>query len=248
MYGLTPMAEADLETSGADYARRFSGAIGAWMLAEQERAVRMLLSAPPAVRTVLDVGGGHGQLARPLCGEYEWTVHGSAAACAEPLAREMTAGKIRFVQSPSAHLPFPDAAFDAVISVRLLPHYEEWQKLLTEMCRVARVCVIVDYPVAGGLQHLAPGLFSAKRKIEGNTRPWRAFTHSEISGVFQAASFTPAGRIAQFGAPMVLHRKCKSPGCSRFVEGMLRAIGWTRVCGSPMLARFNRSDLPAPPP
>lgn len=48
---------ADIETSSEDYASRFAGAVGAWLLKTQEDAtLRMLLPYPGA--TVLDVGGG----------------------------------------------------------------------------------------------------------------------------------------------------------------------------------------------
>ena len=45
-------------------------------------------------------------------------------------------------------LPFIDRAFDVVISYRLLPHVTNWEQLLSEMCRVAKTSVIVDYPEA----------------------------------------------------------------------------------------------------
>jgi hypothetical protein len=57
---------ADIHTSSDEYALRFSGPAGEWMLAVQERiALRMVRRFPDA--TILDVGGGHGQLALPLC-------------------------------------------------------------------------------------------------------------------------------------------------------------------------------------
>ncbi len=56
---------ADIETSSDGYANRFGGKTGAWMLAVQERVTKQLLRDVPASATVLDVGGGHGQLAIP---------------------------------------------------------------------------------------------------------------------------------------------------------------------------------------
>ena len=61
---------ADIETSNDDYATRFCGKVGAWMLGMQERGVlKLLAAAVPRGAAVLDVGGGHGQLAEPLCRE-----------------------------------------------------------------------------------------------------------------------------------------------------------------------------------
>ena len=56
---------ADIETSSDGYAQRFAGAVGAWFLRVQEDATLRLLHAFPNAR-ILDVGGGHGQLAPPL--------------------------------------------------------------------------------------------------------------------------------------------------------------------------------------
>ena len=56
---------ADIETASDDYASRFSGAIGKWMLKKQSDIVLDLLGNNTKVK-LLDVGGGHAKLARPL--------------------------------------------------------------------------------------------------------------------------------------------------------------------------------------
>jgi hypothetical protein len=58
------MEAPDLETSGDEYATRFSGEVGRYFLDIQEQSVIDLLKRVPG-RTVLDVGG-HGQIAIPL--------------------------------------------------------------------------------------------------------------------------------------------------------------------------------------
>ena len=102
----------DVETASEDYARRFSGAIGRYLLDAQYEAFRRLYE--PSRRgpiRVLDVGGGHAQLTQQLldCGFVVW-VHGSAACCAErlkPLMRRHP-DRLRFVASDIWSLPFPD--------------------------------------------------------------------------------------------------------------------------------------------
>ena len=51
----------DIETASDAYAQRFTGEAGRYLLSEQEAAVRAVL-ADWRGETVLDVGGGHGQL------------------------------------------------------------------------------------------------------------------------------------------------------------------------------------------
>jgi len=231
---------ADIETSSESYASRFSGPVGAWMLAVQERAVSGLLGTPaPGAAGVLDVGGGHAQLALPLA-DAGWrvTVLGSAAVCARRLAPAIAAGRVRCVAGDLLALPFPDRSFDYVVSVRLLSHCERWPQLVAELCRVARRAVIVDYPTPESLNRVAPALFGAKKRLEGNTRTFTLFTHRQIAQAFSARGFTPAGRVGQFFLPMVLHRALRCRPCSGALETASRALGLTGRWGSPVIARF----------
>lgn len=232
---------ADIETSSDDYASRFSGPVGAWMLGVQEHAVRTLLGAPGG-RTLLDVGGGHGQLAGPLArAGWRVTVHGSDAACARRIEPLIAAGAVQFVAGDILALPFPDRSFDVVVSVRLLPHCDRWPALVAELCRVARQAVIVDYPTSESLNRVAPALFGAKKRLEKNTRTFTLFTHREVQAAFTASGYAAAGRIGQFFLPMVLHRALRCRSCSSALEALARAAGLTRRWGSPVVARFVRA-------
>ncbi|MCZ7592510.1 MAG: class I SAM-dependent methyltransferase [Kiritimatiellae bacterium] len=231
---------ADIETSSAGYAARFAGPIGKWMLVRQENiALEFLRNAN--VKSVLDVGGGHGQLAKPMADAgMDVTVLGSAPVCAERLSDVLTTGRCNFVVGNVIALPFPDKSFDAVVSVRLLPHCERWQELIQELARVAKNIVVVDYPLASGLNKLAPWLFEAKKKMEKNTRTWRNFTHAEVSDAFTLHGFSRSGRQGQFLWPMVIHRKLGSPAISSALEAIPGALGLTRRLGTPVLAAFHR--------
>ena len=231
---------ADIETSSDDYASRFSGPVGSWMLEVQERAVRRLLGAPGG-QTLLEVGGGHGQLAGPLArAGWRVTVLGSDPACSRRIEPLIAAGSVQFVTGDMLALPFADRAFDAVVSVRLLSHCERWPALVAELCRVARHAVIVDYPTNESLNRVAPALFGAKKRIEKNTRTFTLFTHAEVGEAFTALAYAPAGRVGQFFLPMVLHRALRCRPCSATLEALARVAGLTRRWGSPVVGRFVR--------
>lgn len=227
---------ADIHTSADEYATRFAGRTGAWMLEVQERITLDFLR-PFAAKTVLDVGGGHGQLARPLCRDgYEVTVLGSAPAC-EHRIRDLTrTGACRFVVGNVIALPFPDRSFDAVICFRLVTHCGRWPELIAELCRVARQAVIVDYPTSQSLNTIAPALFGAKKKLEKNTRPWRLFRHDEVLGEFEKQGWRVANRTGQFFFPMVVHRMLSTRPLSVLLEAVSRAPGLNRRWGSPVIA------------
>ena len=230
----------DIETSSDDYASRFSGPVGAWMLEVQERAVRALLGAP-AGGTLLDVGGGHGQLAGPLAAP----AGASRCSAAPPSA---PGGSARRRRRPCGSWPatssrcrFPTARSTCVVSVRLLPHCERWPALVAELCRVARHAVVVDYPTRESLNRVAPALFGAKKRLEGNTRTFTLFTHREIEAAFAASGYRAGGRVGQFFLPMVLHRALRCRPCSAALEAVCRGLGLTRRWGSPVVARFSRT-------
>lgn len=231
---------ADIETSTDDYAGRFAGAVGKWLLGVQERVTLSLMPGSTET-TVLDVGGGHGQLARPLCGHgYAVTVVGSDESCRHRIDDLVEKGGCRFVTGNMVALPFPDRSFDVVLSFRLLPHCAAWPLLISELCRVARTTVIVDYPTSEGLNAMAPALFGAKKKLEGNTRTWRMFRHDEVEAEFAKQGFAGGRREPQFFLPMVLHRILKTPRLSAALEALCRGLQLTKRWGSPVILRMDR--------
>ena len=235
---------ADIETSNDDYATRFRGATGAWMLKVQERGVMKLLGARVAPgATVLDVGGGHAQLAHPLADAgYKVSVIGSAPSCRHRIADLVDAGRCSFEVGNVVELPYPDGSFDAVVAVRMLTHCERWPQLVKEMCRVSRGPVITDYPTSQSLNAIAPALFKAKKKFERNTRHWTLFRHRQVREGFAAAGFRETGRYAQFFLPMVVHRALRCRPLSALLEGCCRCLGLTRLLGTPVIGRWERAD------
>jgi len=231
---------ADVETSSEDYAGRFAGAVGEHFLAVQARVTLRLLS-PWAGGTVLDVGGGHAQLAAPLAAHgFRVTVAGSSEVCRARLDRLLPAGAFEFRAADLLALPFPDRSFDAVLAFRLLPHAERWQALLGELCRVARHAVIVDYPDRRSFNLFTGALFGAKKRVEGNTRPYRCFTRREVIETLARQGFGRPLLAPQFFLPMVVHRKVGKAGFSRAVEAVSGALGATRAFGSPIILRAER--------
>ena len=238
---MNPFPEtADIETSSDDYATRFAGPAGEWFLKCQSDIVLDWMKATPGA-TILDVGGGHGQLAIPLArAGHKVTVLGSDESCRRRIDAEVARGDIAFAVGNVIQLPYPDRHFDVVVSIRLLPHCERWPELVAELCRVARRAVIVDYPATRSLNVFSDALFAMKKKVEKNTRPYRLFTRAEVDAGFARSRFAPAARHPEFFWPMVLHRMLKRPALSTLLESLPRAFGLTHLLGSPVLARYDR--------
>lgn len=195
-----------MHTASDAYAGRFVGETGAWMLDRQFELVLAALREIGA-STVLEVGGGHAQIAPRLAAEgFRVTV----AVSAEEALGRLPGEPVETVVAPLDDLAFETGAFDAVICVRLLCHTEEWRGLVGELARVARRGLVVDYPLGNGWQRAAPLLFSWKRRIEKTTHSWIQFTHREIEEALAHAGYVVRSREGQFALPMVMHRMLKN--------------------------------------
>jgi ubiquinone/menaquinone biosynthesis C-methylase UbiE len=235
-----PVERPDIETSSDDYASRFSGSAGSYLLNIQARAVAAALQGLPPGHA-LDVGGAHGQLLDPLrAAGWTVTIHGTDARCAHNLRARRGSSDYEFLTGPLNRLPAADRSFDLVIAVRLLPHVTQWQRLLAEMCRVARRSVIVDYPINAGLHALAPALFRVKKAIERNTRTYTSFSRSELEPQLRSLGFRWTREVRQFCLPMVLHRAGRAAWPLRAAEQVCRSSGLTSLIGSPVILRADR--------
>ncbi|MDW7772678.1 MAG: class I SAM-dependent methyltransferase [Desulfobulbaceae bacterium] len=230
----------DIETSSEGYASRFAGEVGQYFLNLQKELTLELL-APLSARTILDVGGGHAQLAVPLVKEgFAVTVTGSSDVCRARLDTLLPPGSFTYRTCDMLHLPYPDRSFDAVLAFRLVPHVTRWPQLIGELCRVARSGVIIDYPDIRSFNFLTSMLFGLKKSIEVNTRPYTLFSKKQIVSEFARHSFGSPAFRHEFFLPMVLHRKAGSARFSRGMERVFRVCGLTRIFGSPVIIRFQR--------
>lgn len=234
--------DADVESSSERYARRFAGPVGRWFLDLQGRLTLECLAGLPPGSAVLDVGGGHAQLALPLAeAGYHVTVVGSEPSCGGRLAPLTAAGRCRFEVADLLALPYPDQSFEAVVCYRLLAHSIAWRRLVGELCRVARHRVVVDYPARRSVNVASEALFRIKNSIErGTTRPFALYGRGEVARAFAAAGFQVTAERPQFLMPMAFYRLAGSAGLARAAEGLARSVGLTGLFGSPVIARADR--------
>lgn len=234
----------DVETSSAEYAQRFSGRAGEYLLRVQaETMLRAIADLRPG--TVLDVGGGHGQLVEPLrSAGWRVTVHGSVDECGDNLRNVHGVRSCDFVAGDLFDLPFADRSFDLVIAVRLLSHVRDWRRLAAEMARVAGRSVVLEYPSLLGLQLFAPLLFELKRSYEGDTRPFTRYRTRDLRTVFAPHGFEAAREFKQLVMPVVVHRAARGSPLLQRVEAVSRAVGLTAIAGSPVILRLDRHAEP----
>lgn len=234
----------DVETSSEGYASRFSGPVGQYFLQVQEEIALRLLAPWPEAR-ILDVGGGHAQLAPRLVNRgYKVTVAGSREVCRARLDRALPAGSFEFQACDLLRLPYADRSFDIVIAFRLLAHVPRWRELVGELCRVADRAVVVDYSDTRSFNALYGPFFHWKKSMEGNTRTFITFRVGEVAAELARHGFGPPAEVRQFFVPMVVHRilgkALGTAGPSRVLEVASRALGLRQTLGSPVILRAQR--------
>jgi len=231
--------QSDLESATNRYARRFSGEVGKCFLERQGSLARELArEVVPGRGSLLDVGGGHAQIA-PVFQDLGWevTVFASDESCRVRPDRILGPDAYRFETGNLLRLPFPDDSFDVVTAFRLVTHETHWEQLIGELCRVARGAVIVDYPDVRGFNALSRLLFHFKKAFEKDTREYAVFNRRRIREAFHRAGAGGVVFRPQFFLPMVFHRITGSAALLRATEGFFRVVGLTHLFGSPVVTR-----------
>lgn len=237
----------DIETASEQYARRFSGPLGEFLLGVQSEILESFLEGYEGEPLkVLDVGGGHGQVAPLLIDKgFDVWIHGSCESCNARLysALEKNSSKAHFFSAPLSALPFEDDSFDLVVGIRLIGHVEDWNEFISELARVSRRAVIIDYPPSCSFNFFYPLFFQFKKLIEGDTRPFVRFSEKSIREAFQKNGFRQIKQRKQFFLPMGIHRLLQMPKLSYVTENTFATIGLTKIFGSPAIVLAESIEM-----
>ncbi len=120
------------EVAGHYDEQRFGGASGAWVNA---REIELALSLVPPFKRALDLGCGTGRLSRALatCGETVGLDTSFAM-----LEQTGPVNGLARIQGDGFALPFASESYDVAIALRVMFHFTQPDKLLTEMRRVVK--------------------------------------------------------------------------------------------------------------
>jgi ubiquinone/menaquinone biosynthesis C-methylase UbiE len=150
----------------------------------------LLLSGSPG-RRILNIGAGQGSFTRSLEERGYEVVSADVSAAAVAVLERRVRGEV--LLADLVDLPFPDAAFDAVVAGEVLEHIERESDALLEAARV--LC-------AGGLLALSvpahPGWFGASDRWAGHVR---RYTRATLSRALSDGGFV-LERIQPWGFPV----------------------------------------------
>lgn len=183
------------------FLRWINGAsLARWMLGrEVRRALRTPEGSPPV--RVLDVATGGADVPGYL--RSSGAVGTAVGIDMNPeilgLARAMSPG-VLLVRADCFRLPFADGAFDAATCAQFFHHLEDEEcvRLLLEMCRVARVVVVMDLVRSAWLYWLVWLMTRVAgnrlTRVDGPVSVRRAFTVTEAGRLVARAGMR--GRVA----------------------------------------------------
>ena len=127
---------------------------------------------------------------------------------------------VEFAEGDAHALTYPDRSFDAVVCLRMLMHVPDWRKALSELCRVSRERLVLDYPAITSVASLQVRVAPSRL---GNGTATSKRTVSSVPATSPASSTATAFRIVsvhkQFVLPIALHKTIGSAGFTRSLEG-----------------------------
>ena len=168
---------------------------------------------PPDGRTLVDIGGGTGNFARPLAeAGFEVSLLDYSPEMVRRASAKLPNAPL-LASCDAQHLPLRDASFDCAVSVNMLGHVPDWPQAIREMRRVLRAGPLVvktstrETVTANWITHYFPDYLDHAplhhyRPAEETTEALRAagFTTVElrpihytdtIDGSFQALKHNP---------------------------------------------------------
>jgi ubiquinone/menaquinone biosynthesis C-methylase UbiE len=234
---------ADPNTARRFDQSRFGSPIGQ-LVAAREAETFSRMAGPLGGRTVLDVGTGTGRLALLMTAAGASVTGIDASDEMLKVAGERAAAQradVHFAIGDAHALAFPDRSFDVVVSSRVLMHTPRWQICVDEWCRVARDRVVIDYPSASSFALLQSLWRRVNYALGGGARqPYRVFSHGELRAAFEKNGFRIRERYGQFVLPIGFYRLFRSPRLAETTEEILRRLGVSRVCASPVTVLAER--------
>lgn len=239
---------ADPATAARFDAARFGGPIGALLAETQERILVESLEAigGAAGLDVLDVGTGTGRAALALArrGARVTGIDASGEMLAVAERRAADAGlAVTFVRGDVHALGFPGRSFDAVVCLRVLMHAPQWRRALSELCRVARRQVVLDYPASVSAAALQAGARRIVAAAGGRVEAYRVFSRRSIEAALANEGFRAARVHRQFVLPIALHKAIGSRIVTERIERVLAGVGLLRLVGSPVTIVAERREV-----
>ena len=222
--------------------RRFGGPIGEYVAATQARVLANMVGRIKD-RPIIDVGTGTGRAAILMARGGARVTAVDASEQMLEMARRRASDEglfVKFVRGDAHALQFHAREFDVAICLRVLMHAPDWQRCLSELCRVADRLVIFDYPSARSVAVLESASRRVAHTLGADTEAYRALSDRAIRRALKASNFQVRSVHRQFVMPIQVHRLIGSRRFTIWSEDVLDRLGLLKLFGSPVTVVAER--------
>jgi ubiquinone/menaquinone biosynthesis C-methylase UbiE len=235
-------AYADPAMAASFDRKRFGGPIGRILLEDQERVLTEFLGDVSGKR-ILDMATGTGRAALALAKRGAAVTGVDASSEMLAVARKRAAENglaVQFDEGDAHALTYPNRSFDAVVCLRMLMHVPDWRRALSELCRVSRQQLIIDYPASNSIASLQMIWRRVAHRLGSKVEAYRVFSQSDIVRELDRNGFRIVSTHKQFVLPIAFHKAVGSSGFTRNIERALARAGMLRLAGSPVTIAAER--------
>jgi ubiquinone/menaquinone biosynthesis C-methylase UbiE len=149
---------------------------------------------------------------------------------------------LKSVTCDAQQLCFRDAAFECVVSSRMLMHLSDWRQGIAELCRVAKNIVVFDFPPVQSCASLDSLWKRFKRRFDPDARPYKTFAIQSVLWELQRNNFRAVEIRKQFFLPVAFHRWMNRPLWSRKIEWLLSKLFLIQLFGAPVTVKAVRKE------
>jgi len=217
---------------------RFGGSFGCYLANREVEILSSLIQVHAG--KVLDVGAGTGKLSLPLLQSSIDVVSIDSSEAMLRIADEKARGKalhLRAVTGDVHNLCFNDNSFECVICSRALMHFSDWRKGISELCRVARDVVVLDFPPLLSLAGLSGPFRKLKTVFGAKTPGHRVFLFRSIIRELQRNNYRIVSVRKDYFLPVAFHRLLNWPRLSLGIEKVFEVVGLVKLVGAPVTVK-----------
>jgi hypothetical protein len=125
-------------------------------------------------------------------------------------------------------------------------HTPDWRRSVAELCRVARLRVVLDYPALSSAAALQAASRRVAYRFGARVEAYRVFSDRAMRATLAQHGYRIVQSHRQFVLPIAFHKAVGSASTTARIEGALAAMGLRRMFGSPVTIVAERVAAATP--